>query len=98
MDEFRRILDGLAEETEPAPVLANIDLDTGYPVRLGDYRRADETYRRLLERLTSKPDRPIPSALKQNLVDYFAGIGNTTRVEAKIRAQLQTLARMTTNP
>jgi hypothetical protein len=98
VDEFRRILDGLAEDTEPAPALANIDLDTGYPVRLGDYRRADETYRRLLERLTSKPDRPIPSALKQNLADYFAGIGNTTRVEAKIRAQLQTLARMTTNP
>jgi hypothetical protein len=71
VDAFRAILDKLAADGSAPITLANIDLDTGDHVRLGDYPLADETYLRLLERITSKPDRVIPEELKQNILEYY---------------------------
>jgi hypothetical protein len=51
--------------------LANIDLDTGDHVKRGEYPLADAAYARLLEHLTSKPDRVIPAATKQNIMTYY---------------------------
>lgn len=78
-----------------APVmLANIDLDTGDRVKLGDYPRADQTYARLLERLTSKPDRIIPVDVKKNIFEYYASSGTTPDSQAEITERLMTLRTM----
>ena len=57
---FGEVLRAVAAEAEGGPSLTNIDLDTGDRVKLGDYRRADQTYKQLLDRLTSKPEQVIP--------------------------------------
>ena len=46
VDQFREILHNLLTEKNPATRLANLDLDTGERVRLGDYALADKTYTR----------------------------------------------------
>jgi hypothetical protein len=73
VDVFRDIIHRLGDRGDAPVPLANIDLDTGNPVKLGDYVLADQTYARLLQRITSKPERAVPEALKKNIVDYFAG-------------------------
>ena len=93
VDEFRKALRVLASEADGPPSLTNIDLDTGDRVKLGDYRRADQTYKQLLDRLTSKPEQVIPRTLKQNIIDYYAaaqGFGS----EKHIRERLKVLAGM----
>jgi len=72
VDQFRQILHNLLAEKNPAR-LANLDLDTGERVRLGDYALADKTYAELLARLTSKPRLGVPADLKRNLLDYYEG-------------------------
>ena len=52
--------------------LANIDLDTGDPVKRGAYPLTDKTYAHLLARLTSKPERILPRDLKENILEYYA--------------------------
>lgn len=74
--------------------LANIDLDTGYQVKRGDYPLADRTYARVLERLTSKPARVIPAGMKQNLIDYYATVGITDKLDDRPDEQLTTLRTM----
>ena len=93
VDEFRKALRVLASEADGLPSLTNIDLDTGDRVKLGDYRRADQTYKQLLDRLTSKPEQVLPRTLKQNIIDYYAaaqGFGS----EKHIRERLKVLAGM----
>jgi hypothetical protein len=94
--EFRKLLFGLATDPDGAPALTNIDLDTGYRVKLGDYRRADQTYKRLLDRLTSKPDRVIPRTLKQNILNYYSAPGATFDSEKHVRERLKLLESMKT--
>jgi hypothetical protein len=94
VDAFRAILDKLAEDGSALVILANIDLDTGDHVRLGDYPLADETYVRLLERITSKPDRIIPDELKQNILEYYRNGGVIADPEKRVRELLPVLSRM----
>jgi Zinc dependent phospholipase C len=94
VDEFRGELDKLKEKDGGTMLaLANIDLDTGYEVKLGDYRRTDHTYRALLDHITSKPDRVIPVALKQNILAFYAHTGSTSE---QLTAQLNVLKGMKT--
>ncbi|MGB7599816.1 MAG: zinc dependent phospholipase C family protein [Candidatus Sulfotelmatobacter sp.] len=93
VDNFRGILDKLRADRDAPVVLANLDLDTGNRVKLGDYALADETYARLLARITSKPSRVIPDNLKQNIVAYYAG-ANATVVTPQENAQLKVLSEM----
>jgi hypothetical protein len=64
-------------------------------VKLGDYRRADQTYKQLLDRLTSKPERVIPRTLKQNIIDYYAA-GRGFNSEKHVLERLKVLAGMKT--
>jgi hypothetical protein len=98
VDEFHRILHGLGEGSPQAVALANIDLDTGYPVERGDYPRADEAHRSLLDRLTAAPEVPIPETVKQRLLEYFAGIKNSEKSAKKVKRQLKILQKMGTRP
>jgi zinc dependent phospholipase C len=97
VDEFHRILLAYSDDAK-FPELANIDLDTGYPVERGDYPRADSAHRRLLERLTAAPNVAIPATLKGNLLEYFAGIKESEKGAKKVKRQLEILVRMETRP
>ena len=94
VDVFHEMLDKLAADVNAPIALANIDLDTGDRVRRGDYALADETYARLLARITSKPDRIVPEDLKRNLTEYFAGSEMTAGEQKRIQLQLTVLKQM----
>jgi len=94
VDVFREMLNKLAVDAKTPLALANIDLDTGDRVKLGDYRLADNTYARLLARITSRPDRVIPEDLKRNLLEYFAASEMTGDAQTGIQRQLTVLRQM----
>ena len=94
VDVFHQMLDKLAADVNTPIALANIDLDTGDRARRGDYALADETYVRLLARITSRPDRIVPEDLKRNLTEYFAGSEMTAGEQKKIQLQLTVLKQM----
>lgn len=94
VDVFRDIIHRLGDEGDAPVPLANIDLDTGNPVKLGDYILADETYARLLQRITSKPERAVPEALKGNIVDYFADPKSPPNLQTEVSQQLIKLKTM----
>ncbi len=52
--------------------LPNRDLDTGEKVRPGAYPLTDETYAKLLDKITQSPSRDLPAGLKQAILDYYA--------------------------
>ncbi len=91
VDEFQAILRKLAGDPKSV-TLANDDLDTGYPVRRGDYPLADKTYAKLLERLTSKPERVIPPDVKHDIVRYYtdAKLDANPEKEAKSEKEINT--------
>jgi hypothetical protein len=95
VDVFHDILHKLADDNSAPIRLANIDLDTGDRVKLGDYRRADATYARLLKRITSRPDRTIPRELKRNIVEYFSSAATTANSQPEISERLMRLKGMT---
>ena len=74
--------------------LANIDLDTGDHVKRGEYPLADATYARLLQRLTSRPDRTIPADTKQNIITYYGTVAITDKPNPRRQEQLATLRMM----
>lgn len=80
---------------EGAPVLANLDLDTGLLGKHGDYPLADQAYAQLLERLTSTPGRSIPRDLKKNIIDYYQGAAIMAHSEQSVSEQLNLLNTMT---
>ncbi len=94
MDEFRGILQKVGTETGLHVTLPNIDLDTGDHAKRGDYPLEDQTYARLLARITSRPDRPIPADLKQNLFEYYSAGRPSGELEFSMRQQLETLKKM----
>lgn len=94
--------------TGPKPVrqvdFPNRDLDTGQRARPGAYRLTDETYAKLVARLTANPKLEIPSGLKDDVLEYYADPNapiTTKRKPAKwemLQAQLVTLKMMPTVP
>jgi len=96
VDLFRKTLDDFGREIDPPLVLANIDLDTGSRAKLGDYPRADAAYRKLLERLTSKPGRVIPKNLQQHILEFYAGLPIPRDPEGKLMERLGLLREMKT--
>jgi hypothetical protein len=91
VDTFRDMLHMMAVDSGTPLALSDLDLDTGEPVTFGDYPLTDRTYAALLKRLTSKPERTIPTDLKQNIIEYYANLGTTTPAAKQIAAQLVVL-------
>jgi hypothetical protein len=96
VDEFRELLQKLKADANAPVALANVDLDTGDRVKRGDYKLADQTYARLLERITSRPDRTVPEEVKQNIIEYYAGAGTTAVPGQRANLQLSVLKEMRT--
>jgi zinc dependent phospholipase C len=94
VDAFCGLLHKMALDYGTPVQLANVDLDTGKYVKLGDYRRTDQTYAALLKHITSKPRRIIPKDLKQNIIEYYAGLGTTNTSEHRLAEQLNVLKTM----
>jgi hypothetical protein len=95
VDAFRGTLDKLKTDFDTPLALANIDLDTGNRVKRGDYPLTDGTYARLLERITSKPERVLPQDLKKNLLEFYAGAARTsTKERQEVDQQLKVLEGM----
>jgi len=94
VDRFREILQLLLTDGGRPLRLANLDLDTGERARLGDYALADHAFAELLSRITSKPQRPIPEDLKQNMLSYYEGAISITEASDPRLIQLETLKEM----
>jgi Zinc dependent phospholipase C len=52
--------------------IRNRDLDTGNPVRLGEYMLTDRTYDKLLKKLAEKKFVDVSPALRANILDFYA--------------------------
>jgi Dopey and related predicted leucine zipper transcription factors len=72
VDVYRNMLDELRADPNKQLALANRDLDTGDGVKPGAYPRTDETYARLLDRLTSTPARRLPLGIRQDVLDFYS--------------------------
>jgi hypothetical protein len=90
---------GAAKESLP-----NLDLDTGAKVKPGGYRLTDLTYAALLHRITTQPDRFIPSGLKDDIEAYYADPAapittkNNAAQWAQVQRELAILQTMKTRP
>ena len=72
VDAYIQILSRLRSDPGADLDLANLDLDTGEPVKPGVYRLTDKTYAQLLARLTSNPVRSIPEGVRRNILEFYA--------------------------
>lgn len=95
LDVFRETLHKHLSSGDPSP-LVNLDLDTGNPTKFGDYALADQTYAELLFRLSSRPDRTIPLDLKQNILEYYAGLDSLPGAAIRLRQPLEIVKAMKT--
>jgi hypothetical protein len=100
VDVYRETLRQIKEGVDRPLSLANLDLDTGDIAKPGTYSLTDNTYAKLLERLTSKPGRTIPQALKRNILDFYVdpnaliAAKKNKKALARIISQLQILKQM----
>ena len=94
VEEFHDMLDKMLEDGKASLALANIDLDTGNRVKLEDYPLADQTYAQLLERITSKPNRPIPEYLRKNILEYYASSASDPDLSKRLSERLEILMKM----
>jgi Zinc dependent phospholipase C len=74
--------------------LTNLDLDTGHLVNRGDYQLADEAHDGLLRRLTSKPERVIPAALKRQMLAFYAKNSDDPDPPKEVEEALELFRRM----
>lgn len=104
LDRYDELLSDLAREPAADPRvtmnLENRDLDTGYEVKPGAYPLTDQTYAKLLDKLTTKSE-PVPELLKQDIEEYYADPAapivtkKNKKAWARVQAellQLQTMA------
>lgn len=88
--------------TLPVSLAPNRDLDTGQRVVPGGYLLTDQTYVKLLARVTKDPTRPVPEGLKQDILKYYAdpdapiSTKRDTKTWAQVQMQLQVLTSMPT--
>lgn len=100
VDAYIQILSRLRGDPDADLALANLDLDTGEPVRPGAYRLTDQTYEQLLARLTSNPERAIPQGVRRNILEFYAdpNAPNYVKKDAKawqrVQSELLTLKDM----
>jgi hypothetical protein len=99
---YRELLEKLRENPQTTLDLPNRDLDTGAKVRPGAYKLTDETYAKLVARLTRDKTIVIPAEVKRDILDYYADPNApiTTKKNARawkrLEAQLEILHGMRT--
>jgi hypothetical protein len=83
----------------PRQSLPNKDLDTGAPTIRGTYALTDDTYAKLVKRLTADPAHSIPPGLKQDVLAFYKDAGANVPPEKKaawerLQKQLAILSKM----
>lgn len=71
VDRYRAFLEGLRTETL---VLANCDLDTGQPTRAAEYSLTDDSYAKLLARLSDRKFDQTSPELRANILDFYSDL------------------------
>ena len=66
--------------------LPDTNLDTGRPVKAGEYELCDGTYARLLEAIVKRGLEDVPPDLRSNILSYFAGADNHRRTPKQRKA------------
>ncbi len=99
VDSYRRLLAKL--RTNPRfPALPNLDLDTGKITVRGTYALTDQTYSKLLDRVTAHPARSLPRSLQSDILRFYAdpaapAAGRKDRVHlARVERELTVLQQM----
>lgn len=69
--------------------LANMQLDTGEPVKPGDYKLTDETYAELLQKLAKSDFKNTSPALRQNILQFYQPQKAMQEVEEDERPELR---------
>jgi hypothetical protein len=64
----------LAQASNGTLNLQNKDFDTGEPTRAGEYKLADETYAKLLEKLAAKEFEGVTPELRQNILAFYGDL------------------------
>ncbi len=93
---FQSLLTGFKNQPRSIPPIPNRDLDTGERSKPGGYSLTDQTYAKLLHRVTSDPSRQLPAGLAQDLLDYYADPNAPIRTKRNPKAWKQVLADLTT--
>jgi hypothetical protein len=100
IDSMRHTFTAFDKISDAVP---NRDLDTGARVKPGGYRLTDDTYAKLLDTLTRNSPRPIPAALQQDILEYYADptapivTKNNPKKWAQVQAELKLLQTMPTS-
>ncbi len=71
-EAFDQVLTKLRNQNMDAALLPNRDLDTGEMTKRGKYALTDETYAKLLEHLSKRPEDGIPESLREDILAYYA--------------------------
>lgn len=72
MDDYRRLLQQIAQG---GPNLPDRDLDTGAITAFGEYRLADRTYAKLVEKLAANDFRMTNEGARTNILVFYGGPG-----------------------
>jgi hypothetical protein len=86
MERYRLLL---VEVKENRLQLQNENFDIGQPTRLGDYRMADDTYSKLLERIHGSTDKVSPE-LRSNILAFFKDSDPESEKARTVLAALKT--------
>lgn len=92
------------QQFDPQHPLPNRDLDTGHVIQPGGYSLTDQTFAKLLHRLTHNPRQPIPPGIRLEIQAYYAdpnapiATKRNAKRWAQVQADLKTLASMPTSP
>ncbi len=98
-DRYLELLGKLAEKGHNGFLIPDLDLDTGYTTRPGNYHLTDKTYATLLQRVTSNTAMP-PVGLRHNILAFYSD--PDAPIETKmhprrwhqVQAELRTLRNM----
>lgn len=98
-DEYAHLLGELAQKDQDGFSVPDLDLDTGYATRPGTYRLTDQTYAKLLARVTAETANP-PIGLRKNILAFYSdpsapiATKKHPRRWAKLQQELATLRAM----
>jgi hypothetical protein len=87
MERYRRLLTDVREKRIQLP---NENFDIGQPTRRGEYRMADDTYTKLLERLDGSTDKVSPE-LRANILAFFKDADPESEKARAVLAALRNL-------
>jgi len=72
LTQFGELLRRVEADPPLGGALPDRDLDTGELVKAGAYRRADNTYAKLLEKVTTPAGKNVPSGLREAILSYYS--------------------------